>query len=53
MGMLSCYFRPKMFSPSDRVQYQPMPVMQTEDVQQFKVCYSGAQKFFTFPLDPQ
>ena len=30
----------------------PVPVMQT-DVQQFKVCYSRTQKFFTVPLDPQ
>ena len=31
----------------------PVPVMQTEHVQQFKVCYSRTQKFFTVPLDPQ
>ena len=31
----------------------PVPVMQTEHVQRFKVCYSRAQKFFTVPLDPQ
>jgi hypothetical protein len=31
----------------------PMPVMQTEYVQQFKMCYSRTQKFFTIPLDPQ
>ena len=31
----------------------PMPVMQTEHVQQFKVCYFCTQKFFTVPLDPQ
>ena len=30
-----------------------VPVMQTEHVQQFKVCYSRTQKFFTVPLDPQ
>ena len=29
----------------------PVPVMQTEHVQQFKVCYSRTQKFFTVPLD--
>ena len=28
-------------------------VMQTEHVQQFKVCYSRTQKFFTVSLDPQ
>ena len=32
---------------------QPVPVMQTEHVQQFKVWYSRTQKFFTIPLDPQ
>ena len=67
MGVLCCYFRPKMFSPGDHVQYHsrtlasyssasathPVPVMQTEHVQQFKVCYSRTQKFFTVPLDPQ
>ena len=31
----------------------PVPVMQTEHVPQFKVCYSRTQKFFTVPLDPQ
>ena len=31
----------------------PVPVMQTEHVQQFKVCYSRTRKFFTVPLDPQ
>ena len=31
----------------------PVPFMQTEHVQQFKVCYSHTQKFFTVPLDPQ
>ena len=31
----------------------PVPVMQTEHVQQFKVCYSRTQKFFTVPLNPQ
>ena len=31
----------------------PVPVMQTEHVQQFKVCYSRTQKFFAVPLDPQ
>ena len=31
----------------------PVPVMQTEHVQQFKVCYSSTRKFFTVPLDPQ
>ena len=31
----------------------PVPVMQTEHVQQFEVCYSGTQKFFTVLLDPQ
>ena len=30
-----------------------VPVMQTEHVQQFKVCYSRTPKFFTVPLDPQ
>ena len=30
----------------------PVPVMQTEHVQQFKVCSSRTQKFFTVPLDP-
>ena len=29
----------------------PVPVM--EHVQQFKMCYSRTQKFFTVPLDPQ
>ena len=32
---------------------QPVPVMRTEHVQQFKVCYSRAQKFFAIPLDLQ
>ena len=31
----------------------PVPVMQTEHVQQFKVCYFRTQKFFTVPLDSQ
>ena len=31
----------------------PVPVMQTEHVQQFIVCYSRTQKFFTIALDPQ
>ena len=31
----------------------PVPVMETEHVQQFKVCYSRTQKFFTVALDPQ
>ena len=30
-----------------------VPVMQTEHVQQFQMCYSRTQKFFTVPLDPQ
>ena len=90
MGVLCCYFRPKMFSPGDHVRYHskpaakrtglavqegakaaakpapraiassssasathPVPNMQTEHMQQFKVCYSRTQKFFTVPLDPQ
>ena len=53
MGVLCCYFRTKIFSPGDRVQYHPVTVMQTEHVQQFKVCYSPTQKFFTVPFDPQ
>ena len=32
---------------------RPVPVMQTEHVQRFKVCYSRTQKFFTVPVDPQ
>ena len=30
----------------------PVPIMQTEHVQQLKVCYSRTHKFFTVPLDP-
>ena len=39
--------------------HQPMPhtlclvpLLPIEHVQQFKVCYSGTQKFFTVSLDP-
>ena len=31
----------------------PVLVMPTEQVQQFKVCYSCAHNFFTVPLDRQ
>ena len=31
----------------------PGTVMQSEHLQQFKVCDSRTQKFFTIPLDPQ
>ena len=31
----------------------PVPVMQKEHVQQFKVWYSRTRNFFTVPLDPQ
>ena len=31
----------------------PVRLMQTEDVQQFKVCYSRTQKSFTVLLDPR
>ena len=53
MGVLCCYFRPKVFSPGDRVHYHDVRVMQAEHVQPFKVCYSRTQKFFTVPSDPQ
>ena len=43
-----------MASSSSASATHPVPVMQTEHVQQqFKVCFSRTQKFFTVPLDPQ
>ena len=56
MGVLCCYFRPKVFSPVTMyctTHAHLVPIMQTEHVQQFKVCYSCTQKLFTVPLDPQ
>ena len=38
--------------PRETMTSHPVPVMQIEHVQRFKVCYFGTHNFFTVLLDP-